>query len=139
MTAQELNEQFIDAYKYICKILWAKKIFSQDLMNDIYIHLYNKRGIFKVTDKKEFAYLCATVAERLYINQNKHKIFTDPLIEEIYETVRDSGFERAVHNEQVGKRIDYIMQVFEDIPALKKDRRRRVLELYLQGYSSLEI
>lgn len=139
MTAQELNEQFIDAYKYVCKILWERKIFSQDLMNDVYIRLYNKRDRLKVTNKKEFAYLCVTVAERVYITQNEHKIFTDPLIEEIYDTVCDSGFARAIYNEQVGKHIDYIMQVFEGIPALKKDRRRRVLQLYLQGYSSMEI
>lgn len=139
MTAQELNEQFIDVYSYVCGILWQRKIFSKDLMNDLYIRLYNKRDLLKITNRKEFAYLCVTTAERIIINQNEHIIYTDPLIEEIYETVCDSGFARAIHNEQVGKKIDYIMQVFEDVTIINKDRRRRVLQLYLQGYSITEI
>ena len=130
---------------YVERVLKVRGEYDQDLVSDTYLQLYDGRqNIQDAESDHRVAWYAVSIAENLIIQRPGR-----------YYRVREVGYNdnRRYHDrsltdsdkKHIEDMMDVVMNAFEAIRKngrtdyRYKDERRRVLELYLQGYTFTEI
>lgn len=145
MCADRLNSIWIKILPYVEYVLKVRGEYDQDLVSDTYLQLYDGReNIQQDASNHRVAWYAVSTAENLIIQRPGR-----------YNRVREVGYNdnRRYHDrsltdsdkKHIENMMDVVMNAFESIRKngrtdyRYKGERRRVLELYLQGYTFTEI
>lgn len=144
MDIDRLNSIWIKMLPYVERVLRVRGEYDQDLVSDTYLQLYDGRQNIQDESDYRVAWYAISIAETLIIQRPGR-----------YNRVREIGYndnrrypDRSLTDSDK-KHIDNMMEVvLNAFDAIKKngrtdyrykDERRRVMELYLQGYTFTEI
>lgn len=145
MDIDRLNSIWIKMLPYVKRVLYVRGEYDQDLVSDTYLQLYyGRQNIQQDASDHRVAWYAVSIAENLIIQRPGR-----------YNRVREIGYndnrrypDRSLTDsdkKHIENMMDVVMNAFESIKKngrtdyRYKEERRRVLELYLQGYTFTEI
>jgi DNA-directed RNA polymerase specialized sigma24 family protein len=144
MNIDDFNSLYIKHAPYIISVLKARREYSEDVMSDTYLRLAEK--VDRVNIQSGFIGYFIGAYKLEYATQfERAKAEMQCMYNLAYYNAVLTGTERARYNEDVGIAIDNVLSIFEQIrhngttEYKSKDRRRKCLQLYLQGYRFMDI
>lgn len=144
MDIADFNSLYIKHAPQIISALKARREYSEDVMSDTYLRLVEK--VDRVHIQGGFiGYFIGAYKLEYATWFDRAKAEMQCMHDLAYYNAVFTGTERARYNEEVGIAIDNVLSIFEQIrhngttEYKCKDRRRKCLQLYLQGYRFMDI
>ena len=145
MDIDRLNSIWIKMLPYVERVLKVRREYDQDLVSDTYLQLYyGRQNIQDEESDHRVAWYAVSIAENLIkerpgrYNRVREVAYNDN------RRYRDRSLTDS-DKKHIENMMDIVMNAFESIKKngridyRYKEERRRVLELYLQGYTFTEI
>lgn len=139
MDVCEFNSLYIKYRSQLISILKGRCEYNEDVMSDTYLRLAQKVKRLRI-DNGFIGFFIGAYKHEL-ANWQTREINEERVAREYaYERTAITSAERKSYNERIGAAIDNVLKVFEQIKHRgtaeykSKEKRRKCLQLYLQGY-----
>lgn len=139
MDVCEFNSLYIKYRSQLISILKGRGEYNEDVMSDTYLRLV--KNIQRVHIQSGFIGFFIGAYKHEWANWQTREINEEIVAREYaYESTIITSAERKDYNERIGAAIDDVLMVFERIrhrgttEYKSKEKRRKCLQLYLQGY-----
>ena len=139
MDVCEFNSLYIKYRSQLISILKGRGEYNEDVMSDTYLRLV--KNIQRVHIQSGFIGFFIGAYKYELANWQTREINEEIVAREYaYESTIITSAERKSYNEEIGAAIDNVLMVFERIrhrgttEYKSKEKRRKCLRLYLQGY-----
>lgn len=139
MDVHEFNSLYIKHRQRLISVLKGRGEYNEDVMSDTYLRLAQKVKRLRIDNGFIGFFIGAYKHE--WANWQTREINEEIVAREYaYESTIITSAERKSYNEEIGAAIDNVLMVFEQIKHRgtteykSKEKRRKCLQLYLQGY-----
>lgn len=139
MDVNEFNSLYIRHRPKLISVLKGRGEYNEDVMSDTYLRLV--KNIQRVHIQSGFIGFFIGAYKMEMANWQTREINEERVAREYaYERTAITSAERKSYNERIGAAVDNVLMVFEQIKHRgtteykSKEKRRKCLQLYLQGY-----